>query len=79
MGNRQKAIRRSDAICVMQIEGYEDDGRPVNIRLNPFADEGIGEVGQSHIKTDIFGAEGVRNNECICITEEQCRRSDSPD
>lgn len=39
-------------------ESHEDDDRPKDIRLNPFADEGGGESGQSHIKTDLFGVEG---------------------
>ena len=39
-------------------ERHEDDERQKDIRLNPFADEGGGESGQSHIKMDLFGAEG---------------------
>lgn len=39
-------------------ESHEDDDRPEGIRLNPFADEGGGVSGQSHIKMDLFGAEG---------------------
>ena len=39
-------------------ESHEDDDRPKDIRLNPFADEGGGESSQSHIKTDLFGVEG---------------------
>ena len=39
-------------------ERHEDDDRPKDIRLNPFVDEGGGESGQSHIKMDLFGAEG---------------------
>ena len=39
-------------------ESHEDDDRPKDIRLNPFADEGGGESGKSHIKMDLFGVEG---------------------
>ena len=69
MGNRQETIRGADAVCMRQVaselgigedsdEIHEDDDRPEGIRLNPFADEGGGVSGQSHIKVDLFGAEG---------------------
>lgn len=38
--------------------GHEDDDRPEDIRLNPFADGGGSGSDQPHIRMDLFAAEG---------------------
>ncbi len=39
-------------------DGHEDEDRPEDIRLNPFADDGGAGSGQPHIRKDLFATEG---------------------